>query len=63
MNKTIEERMLNIEQQLSEIRKELEESLLRYKDRGWLRKDIPQFIPMSPEQFKVMIDRLWGDDK
>jgi F0F1-type ATP synthase membrane subunit b/b' len=30
MNQTIEERMLNIEDQLKEIRKELEESLARY---------------------------------
>ena len=35
MNQTIEERMLSIEQQLSEIRKELEESLARYKDKSY----------------------------
>ena len=63
MNQTIEQRMLNIEQELSEILYELEESLARYKDRDWLRKDIPQFFPMTPEQFQVMIDQLWGNEK
>lgn len=37
MNQSIEQRMLNIEQELSEIRKELEESLARYKERRIVR--------------------------
>jgi hypothetical protein len=36
VNQSIEERMQSIEQQLSELRKELEESLGRYKDKKWL---------------------------
>lgn len=35
MNKTIEQRMQSIEDQLKEIRKELEESLSRYKQREY----------------------------
>lgn len=45
MNQTIEERMQSIEDQLKEIRKELEESLVRYKNRGWL----------STEEFKIIV--------
>jgi hypothetical protein len=59
MNQTIEERMHSIEDQLSEIRKELEESLGRYKDKSWLSADIPQFIPMTPSQFRDKMDKLW----
>lgn len=35
MNQTIEQRMQSIEDQLKEIRKELEESLARYKQREY----------------------------
>ena len=63
MNQTIEERILNIEDRLKEVRKELEKSLARYKDKSWLSKDIPQYIPITPEQFQKMIDQLWEDDK
>ena len=35
MNQTIEERFQSIEDQLKEIRKELEESLARYKDKHY----------------------------
>ena len=35
MNQTIEERMQSVEDQLKEIRKELEESLARYKNRHY----------------------------
>lgn len=34
MNKTIEDRMDSIEQQLKELRKEMEESIARYNDYG-----------------------------
>lgn len=35
MNQTIEERMQAVEDELKEIRKELEESLARYKDKSY----------------------------
>jgi hypothetical protein len=63
MNQTIEERMLSIEQQLSEIRKELGESLVRYEDKSWLSKDTPQFTPMTPSKFRDKMDKLWEASK
>jgi hypothetical protein len=65
MNQTIEERFQSIEDQLKEIRKELEESLARYAVSMKLDKrvDIPPFIPMTPSQFRDMIERLWGASK
>ena len=38
MNQTFEQRIQSIEDQLKEIRKELEESLARYRDSGYLLK-------------------------
>ena len=39
MNQTIEHRMQAVEDELKEIRKELEESLARYIDKSWLNTD------------------------
>lgn len=46
MNQTFEQRIQSIEAQLKEIRKELEESSARYRDKGWLNKgkDSPEAI-------------------
>lgn len=63
MNQTIEARMQYVEQELKAIRKELEESLGRYKDKGWLSVDVPQFIPMTPSEFRDKMDKLWEDSK
>lgn len=38
MNQTFEQRIQSIENELKEIRKELEESLERYRDSGYLLK-------------------------
>lgn len=63
MNQTIEQRMQAVERELKQIRKELEESLARYKDRGWLSANIPQFIPITPSEFREKMDKLWEDSK
>lgn len=63
MNQTIEQRMQAVENELKQIRKELEESLARYKDIGWLRVDIPQFIPMTPSEFREKMNKLWEGSK
>ena len=44
MNQTIEQRMQVVENELKEIRKELEESLARYKDKGWLSLKDPLYV-------------------
>lgn len=38
MNQTIEERMQSVEDQLKELRKELESDLAKYRDSGYLIK-------------------------
>jgi hypothetical protein len=63
MNQSIEDRMQAVEIELKEIRKELEESLGKYKDRGWLSVDTPQFIPITPSEFKDKMDKLWENSK
>ena len=44
MNQTFEQRIQSIENELKEIRKELEESLARYRDKGWLSIESPKTI-------------------
>ena len=54
MNQTIEDRMQAVEDELKTIRKELEESLARYKDRGWLSLKDPLYI-----SFGMSEDHYW----
>jgi len=63
MNQTIDDRMQAVENELKEIRKELEDSLARYKDKSWLSVDIPQFIPMTPNEFRDKMNKLWETSK
>lgn len=70
MNQSIEQRMLNIEQELSEIRKELEESLGRYNT-SFLKpsaertiqdgsKDLASKQETLPAEFQqVLADNIW----
>lgn len=57
MNQTIEDRMQAVEDQLKEIRKELEESLARYKERGWLSLKDPLYI-----SFHMSEDHYWASE-
>lgn len=43
MNITLEDRMQNVEDELKQLRKEMEESIARYKRFGWLSQEQPNY--------------------
>lgn len=43
MNQSIEDRMQNVEDELKQLRKEMEESVARYKRFGWLSQEQPKY--------------------
>jgi len=43
MNQTLEDRMQNVEDELKQLRKEMEESVARYKRFGWLSEEQPNY--------------------
>lgn len=72
MNQTFEQRIQSIENELKEIRKELEESLALYKQReypftnGDISKfrsgdigDAPQFVPITFKEFSDRCKVIW----
>lgn len=64
MTKTIEERMLSIEQELSEIRKEMEEEVARYKDETYLFTDYTWPTPILKSlQSKCLWDSIPVEDR
>lgn len=64
MNITIEERMESIEDQLKEIRKELEESLARYKQSNYLFPDYSGPTPYkNGQETKCLWDNIPAEDR
>lgn len=69
MNQSIEARMQHIENELKEIRKELEEGLGMYKDKSWLSteqtiqdwsKDFASKQETLPAEFQqALADNIW----
>jgi hypothetical protein len=43
MNQSIEDRMQNVEDELKQLRKEMEESVAWYKRFGWLSQEQPKY--------------------
>lgn len=60
MNQTIEQRMQSIEDQLKEVRKELEDSLARYKRSQY---PIPPKKPKEPVVRKIVNDKVINKDE
>lgn len=65
MNQTIEQRMQSIEDQLKEIRKELEESLARYKkcQYPFTNGDVSKFRSGSLGDTKCLWDNIPVEDR
>lgn len=64
MNQTLEDRMQNVEDELKQLRKEMEESIARYKavQDGETEEPVG-FIPMTSKQWNDHCKKIWEDIK